>query len=352
MMRKLTVAAAVALTALSAIPARASSQHATEAKVAWATRSRRQAEGVVERVLRRLETLTDEYQRIQGGLKGAAADLKLTYKRHRSLGGQLVVAQQDLNGEAARVYQAGPGTALELLLAAESTSDLADIGQFANRSLEIHNQTIERVQWLKSASSQTAVLLQNRISELRDSAKRLQDLAGDIFSGLDRAQAIAVQAGLADTQLLEKERAFQELTAQAANSLTALVAVSSGSSEAALLSLLGPTGGRTCAIPSGLRQTGSTMSGQASYYGWSLAGRHTASGAVFDPRLFTAAHKTLPLGTFLRVQYGGRCAVVLVNDRGPYVGSRIIDLSQGVAEWLGIIHSGVGYVTAEVLVPG
>ena len=69
----------------------------------------------------------------------------------------------------------------------------------------------------------------------------------------------------------------------------------------------------------------------------------------FDPSLFTAAHRTLPLGVFLRVHFGGRCAIVLVNDRGPYGDyRRIIDLAHGPAEYLGL---GVGHVTADVLVP-
>src|SRR5439155_12779512 len=119
--------------------------------------------------------------------------------------------------------------------------------------------------------------------------------------------------------------------------------------EAKLLALLGPSGGRGCAVPSGLRQTGQTISGDASWYGDDFAGQPTASGAIFDPSLFTAAHRTLPLGVFLRVQYDGRCAIVLVNDRGPYGNyQRIIDLAHGPAEYLGV---GVAHVTADVLVP-
>ena len=70
---------------------------------------------------------------------------------------------------------------------------------------------------------------------------------------------------------------------------------------------------------------------------------------IFDPRLFTAANRWLPFGTFLRVTYGGRCAIVLVNDRGPYGNEeRVIDLSEAAAQYLGV---GVSYVHAEILVP-
>jgi rare lipoprotein A (peptidoglycan hydrolase) len=116
-----------------------------------------------------------------------------------------------------------------------------------------------------------------------------------------------------------------------------------------LLALLGPTGGRTCETPQGLVASGRTFSGYASWYGWEFGGQPTATGAIFDPRLFTAANRWLPFGTFLRVRHGDRCAIVLVNDRGPYGRlERVIDLSQAAAEFLGV---GVSWVDAEILLP-
>lgn len=94
---------------------------------------------------------------------------------------------------------------------------------------------------------------------------------------------------------------------------------------------------------------GETEEGLASYYGAELAGNPTASGEPFDPYGFTAAHKTLPLGTQLMVTYGGRSVQVTVNDRGPYVGGRDLDLSQGAAEYLGLTAAGVDYVSYDVV---
>jgi rare lipoprotein A len=84
--------------------------------------------------------------------------------------------------------------------------------------------------------------------------------------------------------------------------------------------------------------------GLASWYGPGFEGLPTASGEPYDPYGFTAAHKTMPLGTNLTVSYGGRSVEVVVNDRGPYVGGRELDLSQGAAEYLGLTHAGVDYV--------
>jgi rare lipoprotein A len=82
----------------------------------------------------------------------------------------------------------------------------------------------------------------------------------------------------------------------------------------------------------------------ASWYGPGFEGLPTASGEPYDPYGYTAAHKTMRLGTELTVSYGGRSVNVVVNDRGPYVGARELDLSQGAAEYLGLTHAGVDYV--------
>ena len=97
---------------------------------------------------------------------------------------------------------------------------------------------------------------------------------------------------------------------------------------------------------------GETEEGLASYYGAELAGNPTASGEPFDPYGYTAAHKTLPLGTQLMVTYGGRPVQMTVNDRGPYVGGRDLDLSQGAAEYLGLTAAGVDYVSYDVVGSG
>ena len=84
--------------------------------------------------------------------------------------------------------------------------------------------------------------------------------------------------------------------------------------------------------------------GLASWYGPGFEGLPTASGEPYDPYGYTVAHKTMRLGTELLVSYRGRSVQVTVNDRGPYVGERELDLSQGAAEYIGLTHAGVDYV--------
>ncbi len=107
-------------------------------------------------------------------------------------------------------------------------------------------------------------------------------------------------------------------------------------------------GARTAALPTKLVTktvaTGSTFSGEASWYGGSFQGQTTANGESFNTYAMTAASKTLPFGTRLRVCRQSRCVVVRINDRGPYAGGRVLDLSQAAAQQLG--YSGVAHVTA------
>jgi rare lipoprotein A len=93
---------------------------------------------------------------------------------------------------------------------------------------------------------------------------------------------------------------------------------------------------------------GHSFSGMASYYG-NESGSKTASGARFNQNAMTAAHRSLPFGTKLKVTHGGRSVVVTINDRGPFIRGRVLDLSTGAARAVGLTGAGVGRVTAEVV---
>jgi len=86
----------------------------------------------------------------------------------------------------------------------------------------------------------------------------------------------------------------------------------------------------------------------ASYYG-NESGSRTASGQRFNQNALTCAHRSLPFGTKLRVTHGGQSIVVTVNDRGPFIRGRILDLSTGAARAIGLTRAGVGRVVAEVV---
>lgn len=99
------------------------------------------------------------------------------------------------------------------------------------------------------------------------------------------------------------------------------------------------------------QQVAKVIEGTASWYGPGFFGNRTASGEVFRPGTLTAAHRTLPFGTMVRVTNlnNGRSTVVRINDRGPFVGNRVIDLGHGAAQQVGLVSSGIARVRLEVL---
>lgn len=94
-----------------------------------------------------------------------------------------------------------------------------------------------------------------------------------------------------------------------------------------------------------------TVSGVASWYGQKFHGRRTANGERFNMNALTAAHRSLPFGTKVRVinRQNGRSVVVRINDRGPFAGKRIIDLSHQAASEIGMIRKGTASVDLEIM---
>jgi rare lipoprotein A (peptidoglycan hydrolase) len=91
------------------------------------------------------------------------------------------------------------------------------------------------------------------------------------------------------------------------------------------------------------------QTGKASYYASCFSGRRTASGETCNINNYTAAHRTLPFGTMIRVTMlsNGKSVIVKVNDRGPYSRGRIVDLSQAAAKMIGLVRAGVARVKIE-----
>ena len=98
----------------------------------------------------------------------------------------------------------------------------------------------------------------------------------------------------------------------------------------------------------GSQSSGRGFSGKASFYG-NESGSRTASGQRFNQNAMTAAHRSLPFGTKLRVTHRGQSVIVTVNDRVPFIRGRVLDLSKGAARAIGLTGAGVGHVTAEVV---
>lgn len=110
-------------------------------------------------------------------------------------------------------------------------------------------------------------------------------------------------------------------------------------------------GYKACNASASTVSSGIYQRGIASYYGASFHGRRTSSGEAYNKNAYTAAHKTLPFGTIVRVtaQWNKKSVEVRINDRGPYTYGRVIDLSTAAASELGMLSKGVGEVTLEIV---
>ncbi len=260
----------------------------------------------------------------------------------------VAVAQAMLDRHARTVYEVGPSGVIEALLSAETFADVAAANEYSARALGADADV------LQATESTQAVLAVKRAGAARmrqqlvSKQMALASILAEMGSAVTEAERLADRAGRAVASLEAQQAAIESASEREAGR-DLIVGGVVGADQSKLLALLGPTGGRTCEIPDGLRDTGNSFSGLATWYGWQFAGQGTASGAVFDPRLFTAANRWLPFGSFVRVRYGGKCAIVLINDRGPFGdGQRVLDLSIAAASYLGV---GMSPVRADILVP-
>jgi rare lipoprotein A (peptidoglycan hydrolase) len=148
-------------------------------------------------------------------------------------------------------------------------------------------------------------------------------------------------------QAVEQAVAAQAVAAKAAEQAAATKAAEQAAVAAKLAAAKAAAAKAAKPRVVGARALGASFSGLASWYGSeTFDNRRTASGAIFHADGFTAASRTLPFGTKLQVCRGSACVLVVVTDRGPYIGGRVLDLSRGAARSLGMLGAGVSTVTA------
>ncbi|MDQ3962926.1 MAG: septal ring lytic transglycosylase RlpA family protein [Actinomycetota bacterium] len=238
---------------------------------------------------------------------------------------------------AIEAYKSGSTTRLALLLSARSLGELVSL---AETTMQVGAADGEALAQLIEARDAVAAA-QDRVDEHKQSLLAAQAQAQGVKTEID-STIVSRRELLAE---LNDEIATLEAQARAAATVTAAAQGISVGDE--LLKLLEPSGPAPD-IPDDFVSTGVSFEGIASWYGPGFEGNHTANGDIFDSSLYTAASKELPLGSWLHVQHQGKGVVVLVNDRGPYVEGRILDLSQAAAASIGI--TGLGWVKATIII--
>ena len=243
-------------------------------------------------------------------------------------------------------YIAGPGRALELVLGARDRHELAAILPYAASALDAQRLDVGELAARREALERVSRETADAQEKLIASEERLARLRERIESRLARAQAAARADARALSSLDEVRRHYQGTVDRVAGATRTIRYRKGEAMFKAAEPYLGPRS--DCSIPKGLRSTGDAIAGEASWYGNAFRGKPTASGAIFHPERYTVAHKTLPFGLFLLIRMGNRCVVSFLNDRGPYVDGRILDLSHASAQAIGL--TGVKDVSATLLV--
>jgi rare lipoprotein A len=334
------------------------------------------AETRVAQVEKDLATLRSEYAVLSEQAHGAERTVDAAHLRivnlQRSIEDAAAVLAEARAGVAIRAKRAYMGDAMGNLMAALRVRNYGEIEAYlpyVTRPLEEDRRIVEVYQQRLAALR----ALEHDMDEAKDDvAKKAGDLTAleaRLTRNLDAQQARLTQA----TADLDAARAAAAAdAAQAAQAAEAAPGTAttdvprgpqagSGPGPGAGIPdpidippapdhlpngvALGPVAG----IPQGMKSSGTRLSGVASWYGPGFHGHTTANGETYDQYGFTAAHKTLPFGTVLLVTFEDRMVLLRINDRGPYVEDRFLDLSKGSADALGF--GGIGYVDAEILVP-
>jgi rare lipoprotein A len=320
---------ATAVLVVAGLVASASTQSAGAADLATVrARAQRVADEVTnlerraERLDARKSELDDRIITLSGEIGGLESKINDIERR-------LADARDLYIERAVEAYKSGTsGTRLDMLLAAETMSEFIAVAEINSVAATIDLKRLQELEDARYEIEGAQAELDRRKQEELQARARVEALGAELDSTLDARRA-SLRALAAEVK---------ELEAQVRRD--AQIPASNGYRPSSAIA--------TRDIPPGYVSTGVTFGGVASWYGPGFAGNLTANGEVYDPMGLTAASKELPFNTLLFVKYQGRGVVVRINDRGPYVGDRIIDLSQGAAQTIGM--SGIGWIDATIVV--
>lgn len=268
--------------------------------------------------------------------------------------------QQKASDAAANLYKlhvASPNV-MSMLLNSASLGDLITQGKYLTTIQDDNTAELERL----NAMHEELEAKMEELSFAKDEAEQEQQKASEALASAQSAQAqMAARAQSEDAAEAEAARkAAEEAAATTAQmQQQGSVSNSNGSSQGSNAGSAGSAGsGSSTQQPSGTggsssgtTSTSSWKSGVASYYGIGdgFMGGTTASGAIVTESSMGVAMLNVPLGTYVEISYGGRSVIAVVNDRGPYVHGRVIDMQPAVARALGFLSVGVGTVQYRFL---
>jgi len=236
---------------------------------------------------------------------------------------ELARLRKNLNSELRYLYVDGRRDTLVHLI---NSSDVTDFMVHLDRMVDVTSGKAEVLEKIKAKKKRIKQYQDNLIDHKNEVAGVLQDNETEQL----------------EFQIAQKKSELADVT-------SSIIAMQLPTTQAPAPADFSPSRVYSEPDDSGFVSTGQVFSGYSSWYGNQFHGRTTASGEVFDQYAFTCAHKQLPFGTWLRVTFRDRTVIVKVNDRGPFIKGRMLDLSRGSAEAIGL--GGVQWVDCEIVVP-
>jgi len=300
---------------------------------------RERAQSVADEVTlleRNLEDLHARRERLEDGIIESSSQIGALESTIAEVEDEVAAARDLYIARAIEAYKGGTtGMRLEMMLAAESVSELLAVAEMNSVAVSVDQRRLEELEDARAEVEGVQDDLDRHKQEQMEVLAEVEAISAEMGVTLDDRRAVLAE--LADEveelekQVRRKEQLAPEPVVEPPSTVTPAA-----------------TATATSDVPEGYASTGVTFGGVASWYGPGFAGNLTANGEIYDPMGLTAANKELPFNTLLFVKYNGRGVVVRINDRGPYAGDRIIDLSQGAAETVGM--SGIGWVDATIVV--
>ncbi len=283
----------------------------------------------------RLRTAQSNREAMLAELASLDAEIASSEIEIAGLTSELEACQQAYDQSLRSLYKRGTVSEVEVILEARELDELWEDNAYFDRILASEMDTLER---LKSKLNE--VDLKRR--DLRDRHARRQRMA----DALD-AEGLEGRIAVLQARLSEVDASLRSFGSGGGARNAPAEQPAQGWTVPAPGQLLD----RVPVMPplSDFERTGMIYSGYTTSYGEDFHGRPTASGVTYNMYDFTCAHRTFPFGTWLLVTFGGRQTIVQVNDRGPFVPGRVLDLSFGSAQSIGL--DGVQWTEFEILIP-
>jgi peptidoglycan hydrolase CwlO-like protein len=273
-----------------------------------------------------IQSLREELTALDYDIAAASQEIQLLER-------DLSLCQEAYNQSIRSLYKRGAVTGLEVLLEEEELAILWEDVEYYRRMMESEGEILDD---LKSKIDELG-LKKRDLNEYRQRRERLSE---------------ALDIDLLDTRISELEARLSETNKRMRESRSGAYPQESDADPGGYaIPSPGKLLERVPSMPplSDFERTGIRYSGYTTSYGAEFHGRPTASGVIFNMNDYTCAHRSLPFATWLLVTFNGSQVIVQVNDRGPFVPGRVLDLSRRAAESIGL--DGVQWTDFEILVP-